>query len=223
MRSQVKLASIIILAAFASIPMGYSIDFSAGIIFQGSGGGNVTFAQGFSATNVVLGPNRFYNFIWDGNLRGTFGVDCDADVNVTVTQVNKKQVAYTVHTGAPGDVTSYIYYLQTKSGGTTAPTSVTANGSPATYSFSAATGIVSVTTRGASVPVLVSYMPGEQTNLYRKLVIYVKLATLIPLVVAIIYVWQVYQTGGFNTQTAATITGLVITMIVVVYMMAKLL
>jgi len=221
MRGAKPLILVMLLLMFA--PHVYAVTFEGPINFVGSHGGNVRFGSTFTATQFawVNGLNRFESLAWGGSTRGALWFDCDPTVNMTVTQINKKQVAYTVYTGAAGDVTSYVYYLQTSSGGVTAPTSITANGNPATYSHSATTGITSVTTNGSPVNVLVSYLPGEQTDLYRKIILYMDLAAFIPIVIAIAYVWQVYQTGEFSIQATTTILGLVLAMTAIAYMMAR--
>ena len=109
MRSHVKIASILLLAAFTLVPMAYGIDFSPGINFQG-GGGNVTFAQAFSANRVVLGPNRFYGFVWGGHNRGELGFDVDAGANMTVTGVAERSITYTIDPGGGAPLHTQVYW-----------------------------------------------------------------------------------------------------------------
>ena len=146
------------------VPLVYAITFIGAINYVGPHGGNTTFSQNFTAYSLTYGTglNQFTSIVWGGNLRGNFGIDADAGVNVTVTSIGRDQVTYTVTTLAPGDVDTYIYYYRNISGGAKlrAPTEVTANGAAAPFTY--AGGIATITTVGSPVTVVASYMGGGE-------------------------------------------------------------
>jgi len=141
----VKLALLMIIAFFICIPPVYSIDFSAGVIFQG-GGGNVTFAQDFSATRVVLGPNRFYVLVWGGHNRGTLGFDVDAGSNMTVTGVTERAITYTIDPGGGAPLHSQVYWDAYSS-----PTRVTGADN---MNYDETTGVTTITSTGVAAVTL---------------------------------------------------------------------
>lgn len=135
-----KLGLLMIVALFTLVPIVYGIDFSAGIVFQG-GGGNVTFAQAFSAYRVVLGPNRFYRFTWGGHNRGVLGFDVDAGSNMTVTSVAERTIMYTIDPGGGAPLHSQVYW--DAYGG---PTRVTGADH---MNYDESTGVATLTSTGA--------------------------------------------------------------------------
>jgi hypothetical protein len=145
------------------VPLVYAITFIGAINYVGPHGGNTTFSQNFTAYSLTYGTglNQFTSMVWGGNLRGNFGVDADAGVNVTVTAIGRDQVTYTVTTLAPGNVDTYIYYYRNISGGAKlrAPTEVTANGAAAPFTY--AGGVASITTTGSPVTVVATYGVGD--------------------------------------------------------------
>ena len=170
------------------VPLVCAITFIGAINYIGPHGGNTTFAQNFQATSLTYGTglNQFTGMVWGGNLRGNLGVDADTGVNVTVTQVGRDQVTYTVTTAAPGAVVSYIYYYRNvATAKLRAPTEVTANGAAAPFTY--AGGVASITTTGTPVTVVVTYMGGGgvTSQLYDTVSMAIALVTLLVLLMIV--------------------------------------
>jgi len=134
-----KLGLLMLVTLFTLVPIVYGIDFSPGINFQG-GGGNVTFSQAFSANRVVLGPNRFYGFVWGGHYRGDLGFDVDAGANMTVTGVSERSITYTIDPGGGAPLHTQVYW--DAYGG---PTRVTGADH---MNYDGATGVATLTSTG---------------------------------------------------------------------------
>ena len=167
------------------VPLAYSIFFIGPTMFIATNGGITTFAENFTATSLTYpdGLNRFTHIVWGGNFRGNFGVDADTGVNVTVTQIGRDQVTYTVTTAAPGAVHSYIYYYRNvATAKLRAPTEVTADGVVAPFTY--AGGIANIMTTGSPVVVVASYMGGGgvTASLFDTVTVAIGLITLIVLV-----------------------------------------
>ena len=144
-----------------AIPLVYAITFIGATNFIATHGGNVTFAENFTATSLTYpnGLNRFTNIVWGGHQRGNLGVDVDAGANMTVTNVGRDQVNYNITTAAPGAIVSYIYYRRNvDTNPLSAPSLVTVDGVDTAFTY--AGGIASITTTGSPRTVVAYYMGG---------------------------------------------------------------
>ncbi len=85
-----------ILSLFMPIVYGFTID--GPTIFQGPGGGNVTFASTFVSRQMST-VNGFYLFtssVFGGTATGSTGFDCDAGDVLVVTDITSNSLTYTI-------------------------------------------------------------------------------------------------------------------------------
>jgi len=143
----------ILALAALMVPFVYAIFFIGPVNYVATHGGNVTFAENFTATSLTYpdGLNRFTAMTWGGAMMGNLGFDVAAGGNMTVTAVTPNSVTYTITTALPGNLNSYLYYWRNAGHAITEPLSVTGG----TYTY--AGGIATIVTTGSPVTVVVSY------------------------------------------------------------------
>jgi len=171
--------------AAALIPAVYAITFIGATNFVATHGGNVTFAETFTALSLTYpdGLNRFTHIVWNGQHRGNLGLDVDAGANMTVTNVGHDQVSYTI-TAAPGAIVSYIYYRRNvPTNPLSTPNSVTVDGVETAFTY--AGGIASIPTTGTPRTVVVSYVSGVTAQLYDTAAVAIGLITLLVLLMVV--------------------------------------
>ena len=147
---------LIIIASILMVPMVYGLTIDGPTNFQSSGGGNVRYQLTpiVSQINIINTLTRFNRLRLGGVNMGNLGFDCDTGVNMTVTGINHNTVTYLIETGAGPAVDSYIYYRRDIGlNQLTSPASVTGG----TWTYNDGTDVLTVTTLGASVPVIVTY------------------------------------------------------------------
>ncbi len=121
--SNLKRISILTLLGVFSLlmPIVYGFTIDGPTIFQGPGGGNVTFASTFVSRQMraVNGLYLFTSGIFGGTATGSVGFDCDAGDVMVVTDVTANSLTYTISGagfqriyfqgfGTPDDVTGGI-------------------------------------------------------------------------------------------------------------------
>ena len=124
--------------------------------FENSHGGIVRYdiTPTVSQIGIVNTLIRFTNLRTGGINMGNLGFDCATDVNMTITGITHNTITYTIETGLVPAVNSYVYYRRTVGvSPLTAPLTVTGG----TWTYAPGTGLLTVATTGATVPVTVTY------------------------------------------------------------------
>ena len=145
----------LLLLALMLIPLTQAITIDGPINFENSHGGIVRYdiTPIVSQIGIVNTLIRFTNLRTGGITMGNLGFDCDTDVNMTITGITLNTISYTIETGLGPAVDSFVYYRKVSGVSLTKPISVTGG----TWTYNAGTGLLTVATTGASVPVVVTY------------------------------------------------------------------
>jgi len=146
---------ILLILSLLLVPIAQAITIDGPTNFQSSGGGNVVYAitPTISQIGIINTLTRFTNLRTGGINMGNLGFDCETDVNMTITGITHNTITYTIETGLVPAVDSYVYYRRTVGAVLTAPLTVTGG----TSTYAAGTGILTVSTTGAAVPVTITY------------------------------------------------------------------
>jgi len=147
---------LIIIASILMVPMVYGLTIDGPTNFQSSGGGNVRYqiTPRVSQLNIIDTLTRFTSLRLGGVNMGNLGFDCDTGVNMTITGVTHNTVTYLIEAAAAPAVDSYIYYRRDLGANQlTSPASVTGG----TWTYNAGTDVLTVSTLGVSVTVVVTY------------------------------------------------------------------
>ena len=193
MKSSRLLLVVVALAALV-IPLVHAITFIGAINYVGANGGNVTFAQNFTAYSLtyVDGLNFFTNIVWIGRNCGNMGFDAGGGVNMSVTNITPNQVVYTVAYAVVND--TFVSRI-----GAGAPTSVTGG----VYVYNAVDEMTTVTPAGPGM-ITISWAAGTH-SLYTDTINYVSMASIIPLIVTFGYLIALAQGMAFDPKQAAVI------------------
>lgn len=201
-----KTALTLIILTAMLVPMVNAVTIDGPMNFMREGGyvrlGNDGVSNQITVANTVY---RFSNLIITRNTE-TLGFDCATGQIMTINSVTVSEINYNV----TGVQATYI-----NRPGYGPPTEIT--GGTATYD---ATTQITTVTPAAAGGIIVRW-DSDQNRLFNNLLTYLSLATMIPIIIGIAYVWQVYQTGEFNPAVASLIAGIVIALVVIAAMFAN--
>ena len=122
--------------------------------FVGTHGGNVRYANSVQFSQLTIGVTRFVSLFFNGINMGNLVFDCDNGVNMTITEVTRNSISYTI--AGAGIKHSYVTYERFN-----APISYTGAFS---LTYDAPTGVSTVTHVGNDV-VTITYGGGLSSGL----------------------------------------------------------
>lgn len=175
------------------IPIVYGFTIDGPTVFQGPGGGNVTFASTL-VSNQMRAVNNLYLFtsgIFGGTATGTIGFDCDAGDAMVVTGVTANSLTYTI--SGPGFQRIYFQGFGTPNDVSGGIVTVGADNS------------LRVLTTGAGI-VVMSWNT-EFNNLVSNMYSYLTVAALLPLSIAAYGIRQIME-GTISQKDFLKLIGL---------------
>ncbi len=193
-----KLKTVLILLGVFSllIPVAYGLTIDGPTVFQGPGGGNVTFANTLISNQMrtVNSIHLFTSTIFGGTATGSIGFDCDTGDAMSVTNVGVATLTYTIS----GAGQQQIYFQ-----GYGRPNEIT-GGTVVT----GAGDTVVVTTTGAGV-VTLTWL-SELNKLTNKVTSYLSLFLVSIIVAAVGLCLSTWNTGTLTRESIIVVASLVV-------------
>lgn len=155
MKNKARYAPLLLLVLLL-VPLAQAFTIDGPTNFENSHGGIVRYSltPTVSQIGIVDTLIRFTSVRLGGVNMGNLGFDCATNVNMTITGITHNTVSYTIETGIGPAVNSFVYYRRDIGANQiTSPATVTGG----TWTYDAATGLLTVATTGASVAVVVTY------------------------------------------------------------------
>lgn len=177
----------VVFLCFLLVPTAYAFTIDGPINWVYENGGNIRYNITITTTEYTTWNtlSRFQQLRTGAPLLGNLAFNCQNGVNMTITSITDDTVTYLVETAAPGAVSTYLYYSRNIP---TYPVRRPAEVAGGTLNYNTNTGIATIRTTGASVPVTVTYTYDVADIIIEQNMSLIQVLTLITIVSAFIYV-----------------------------------